>query len=121
VKHPVPQLVPAGLGVTVPVAPATPAADTVKLKLGMLTPHAVPSQVAVPVVGTGHAIHELPQVRTLLFATHNPPQLWKSVLHAMAQLVPLQVAMPLAGTAQGEQSEPQLCALLFAEQVLPQA
>jgi len=121
VKQPVPQLVPAGLGVAVPVAAATPAVDNVRRKLGMLTPHTVPSQVAVPVVGTGQATQELPQVSTLASDTHRPPQLWKPALHAIPQLVPLHVAVPLAGTAQGEQSEPQLCTLPFAAQLLPQA
>jgi hypothetical protein len=71
----VPQLVPAGLGVAVPVAPAIPVVDNVKLKVGMFTPHDVPSQVAVPFAGTVHATHELPQVATLLLETHSPPQL----------------------------------------------
>jgi hypothetical protein len=87
----------------------------------MFTPHDVPSQVAVPFVGTGHAVHELPQVATLVFDTHSPPQLWKPVLHAMPQLVPLQVALPFDGTGQAVHDVPQLCALLFAAQLLPQA
>ena len=72
---------PAGLGVAVPVAAPTPAVDSIRLKVGMLTPHAVPSQVAVPVVGTGHAVHELPQVKTLLFAAQLLPHAWKPVAH----------------------------------------
>lgn len=70
-----PQLVPAGLAVTVPVAPATPAVGTVRLKFGLFTPQLVPSHVAVPVAGVGHAVHELPQVSTLVLETHRPPQL----------------------------------------------
>lgn len=116
-----PQLVPAGLGVAVPVAPAMPVVETNKLKLVMSAPHDVPSQVAVPFVGTGQATHELPQLATLLLDTHSPPQLWKPVLHAMPQLVPLQVALPLAGTGQAVHDGPQLCALLFAAQLLPHA
>jgi hypothetical protein len=75
----------------------------------MLTPQAVPSQVALPIVGTGQAVHEVPQVCTLLLDTHTPPQLWKPVVQAMPQLVPSQVAMPLAGTEQAvPQDWPQL-------------
>jgi hypothetical protein len=91
------------------------------LKFGLFTPQLVPSQVAVPVVGVGHALHELPQVSTLVFDTHRPPQLWKPVVQAMPQLDPSHVAVPLAGTGQGEQSEPQLCTLLVAAQLVPQA
>ena len=47
----------------------------------MVTPQAVPSQLALPIVGTGQAVHELPQVSTLLFDTHSPPQLWKPSEH----------------------------------------
>jgi hypothetical protein len=109
VKQPVPQLVPIGLSVTVPAAPPAPADDTFRLKVGILTPQAVPSQVALPIAGTGQAVHELPQVCTLLLDTHMPPQLWKPLAQAMPQLVPLQVAMPLAGTAQAvPQDWPQL-------------
>jgi hypothetical protein len=85
-----------------------------------LTPQAVPSQVALPIVGTGQAVHELPQVCTLLLDTHRPPQLWKPLTQAMPQLVPSQVALPLAGTAQAEQAVvPQLATLELATQVLP--
>ena len=75
----------------------------------MLTPQEVPSQVALPIVGTGHAVHELPQVCTLFLETHVPPQLWKPVVQAMPQLLPSQVAMPLLGTGQAvPQDWPQL-------------
>ena len=80
----------------------------------------VPSQVALPMVGTGHAVHELPQVCRLLLETHMPPQLWKPLVQAMPQLVPSQVAMPLAGTAQAEQDVvPQLATPELATHVLP--
>ena len=103
-----PQLVPIGLTVTVPVAPATPAADTLRLNVGTLTPQLVPSQVALPTAGTGQAVHELPQLCTLLLDTHRPPQLWKPLVQAMPQLVPSQVAMPLVGTGHAVQDWPQL-------------
>ena len=51
-----------------------PAVAIVKLTVGMFTPHDVPSQVAVPVVGTGQAVHDDPQLCTLLFAAQLLPQ-----------------------------------------------
>ena len=112
---------PAVLGVAVPVPPPAPAVDSVNVKFGMLTPQLVPSQVALPLAGTGQAVHELPHVATLLLDTHRPPQLWNPALQAMPQLVPSQVALPLAGTGQAVHDAPQLWVLLFAPQLLPQA
>lgn len=45
---------------------------------GMLqpTPHWVPSQVAAPPWGAGHAVHEVvPQLLVSMLLTHVPPQL----------------------------------------------
>jgi hypothetical protein len=98
--HPVPQLVPAGLVLRVPVAPPIPVVDSVKLELGIFTPHDVPSHVAVPFVGTAQAVHELPQVATLLLDTHSPPQLWKPELHWNPHCRPSQIAPPFAGATQ---------------------
>ncbi len=68
-----PQLVPAGLALRVPVAPLIPVVESVKLKLGMFTPHEVPSHVAVPFVGTGQATHEFPHDATSLLDRHCEP------------------------------------------------
>ena len=38
--------------------------------VGQVPPQAVPSQVAVPPVGTGQATHAVPQFATSLFFTH---------------------------------------------------
>ena len=70
--------------------------------------------VAVPFVGTGHAVHELvPQLLTLVFETHVPehrccpaghiathimPLGMKPALHVIPQLVPSHVAVPFVGT-----------------------
>jgi hypothetical protein len=37
-------------------------------------PQLVPSQVAIPLTGTGHAVHDVPQLCTLPFAAQLPPQ-----------------------------------------------
>lgn len=39
-------------------------------------PQLVPSHVALPLAGIGQAVHELPQVATLLLGTHAPEQAW---------------------------------------------
>jgi hypothetical protein len=39
---------------------------------GQAPPHDVPSQVAVPPVGTGHAVHDAPQLDTLVLETQAP-------------------------------------------------
>src|SRR3954453_513378 len=44
--------------------------------VGQIPPQAVPSQVAVPPAGTGHATQAEPQLATSLLATHCPVQLW---------------------------------------------
>jgi hypothetical protein len=40
------------------------------------TPQAVPSQVAAPLAGTAHAVHELPQLPVLVLDRHWLPQRW---------------------------------------------
>jgi len=37
-------------------------------------PHEVPLQVAEPLAGTAHALHEAPQVAGLVFDAQLPPQ-----------------------------------------------
>jgi hypothetical protein len=44
------------------------------LPLGQVPPQLVPSQVAVPPVGTGQGTHAVPQVATSLLSTHLPVQ-----------------------------------------------
>jgi hypothetical protein len=39
-------------------------------------PHDVPSQVAAPWTGTAHAVHELPQLSTLVLLSHAELQAW---------------------------------------------
>ena len=40
---------------------------------GQLAPHEVPSQVAVPPIGGGHAVHEVPHVFGSVLLTQLPP------------------------------------------------
>ena len=111
---------PAGLGVAVPVAAPMPAVDNIRWKLVMLTPQTLPSQVAVPFVGTGQAAQELPQVSTLLLDTHEPPQLWKPVGHWNPHCSPSQVAVALAGAVQvSHDVVPQLATPELATQAPP--
>jgi hypothetical protein len=88
-----------------------------------MKPHAVPSQVAVPLAGAVHAVHEdEPQLLTLVLATQVDPHRWKPLLHAKPQLVPLQVAVALAGAVHGVVHDvPQVAGLLFGWQELPHA
>lgn len=101
--------------------------------------HEVPLQVAVPFVGTGHGVHDRPQLLTLLFDTQVPPQLCvpvehvplhadvlemhaplhnlKPVLQVTPHDEPLQVAVPFAGTGHGVHDVPQLLTLLFPRHI----
>ena len=64
----------------------------------------------------------LPQVATLKFETHEPPQSWKPWLHIPPQLVPLQVAVPLVGAGHGEHEKlPQLLMPLLLTHWPPQS
>jgi hypothetical protein len=41
--------------------------------VGQLPPHDVPSQVAVPPVGTAHGVHDVPQVATSVLLAQVDP------------------------------------------------
>lgn len=56
-------------------------------------PQLVPSHVAVPFAGTGHEVHELPQLCTLVFDTQLCPQACADV----AQVQRLAVHVPPVG------------------------
>jgi hypothetical protein len=80
---------------------------------GQSPPHIVPSQVAVPPVGTGHAVQLEPQEPTKVLLTHDDPQAWKPGLQDMPHAVPSQVAVPWAGIGQAVQDVPQVFGLAF--------
>ena len=86
-------------------------------------PHAVPSQVAVPLAGAVHAVHDdAPQLPTLVLATQVEPHRWNPLLHAKPQLVPLHVALALVGAVHGVvQLVPQVAGLLLGWHELPHA
>ena len=63
----------------------------------------------------------LPQLVTLKFETHVPPQSWKPVLHTTPQVVPSQLAVPLTGVGHGEHEVlPQLLVPLLLTHWFPQ-
>ena len=88
-----------------------------------MNPHAVPSQVAVPLAGAVHAVHDdVPQLLTLVLDTQVDPHRWKPLLHANPQVVPLHVAVAFAGAVHGVVHDvPQVAGLLFGWHELPQA
>jgi len=88
-----------------------------------VNPHAVPSQVAVPLAGAVQAVHDdVPQLATPALDTQVDPHRWKPLLHAKPQAVPLHVAVAFAGAVHGVvQLVPQVAGLLFGWQELPQA
>lgn len=88
-----------------------------------MKPQALPSQVAVPLAGAVHAVHDdEPQVLTLVLATQAVPHRWKPLLQAKPQAVPLHVAVALAGAVHGVVHDvPQVAGLLFGWHELPQA
>jgi hypothetical protein len=53
---------------------------------GQLAPHEVPSHVAVPPTGGGHALHDVPQVLGSLLLTQLPPQTWYPLAHCSPHL-----------------------------------
>jgi hypothetical protein len=79
--------------------------------------HAVPSQLAVPLVGAAaHGVHEVvPQLVSALFALHVPLHLWNPALQVIPQVPRVQVAVPLESVAQGvHEVVPQLLTALLA-------
>ena len=83
----------------------------------------MPSQVAVPLAGAVHAVHDdVPQLLTLVLDTQVEPHRWKPLLHAKPQLVPLHVAIALAGAVHGVvQVVPHVAGLLLGWHELPHA
>ncbi len=84
-------------------------------------PQLVPSQVAKPLAGAGQAVHELPQLLTLVFDRHAVPHKCEPEVQVNPHVVPLQVAVASAGGVHGVQNVPQVLTLVLEAQVLPQA
>jgi hypothetical protein len=72
-------------------------------------------------LGTAHAVHDEPQLSTLVLLAQLVPQTWKPVLQLIPQEVPLQVAEPLLGTGQAVHDDPQLLTLVLLRHAVPQA
>lgn len=83
-------------------------------------PQLVPLHVALPLVGTGQGVHELPQELRLVLSAHELPQRWVPVLHTKSQAVPLQVDVPNGGGAHGLHDVPQVFTLKLLAQAVPQ-
>lgn len=86
---------------------------------GQVPPQLVPSQVAVPPVGVGQAVHELPQVATAVFEAQADAQVCVPVGQVKPQLVPLQVAVLPVGAAQAVHEVPQVATAVLATQAVP--
>jgi hypothetical protein len=110
---------------------------------GQLAPHETPSQVAVPPVGTTHAVQEKPHVRTSLFETQISlhrcvPAVKQSPMHEFAngmqapaqrfvpagqnapQKRPSHVAPPPVGAGHEKQLSPQWLTSMRDTQIPPQ-
>jgi hypothetical protein len=89
---------------------------------GQVPPHVVPSQVAVPPVGTEQAVQLEPQELTEVLLAHELPQAWYPVLQVNPQAVPSHVAVPCAGIGHAEQEVvPQEFGLAFGWQIPEQS
>jgi hypothetical protein len=98
-------------------ASATHVFEQAVVPLPQEMPHFIPSQVAVPLVTTGQAVHEVaPQLPTLVLERHAVPHKWKPVLQVNPHVVPLQIAVAFAGGVQGVQSVPQVETLVLDAQ-----
>jgi hypothetical protein len=90
---------------------------------GHVEPHERPSQVALPPVGTGHAVHDVvPQLEVRALLTQAPVpagQRWKPFLHMMPHAPFEQTAVPLASVGHFVHDAPQALASLSAEQPVP--
>lgn len=107
-----------------------------------VNPHAVPSQVAAPLVGVEHGVHEAPHELALVLGWQVPLQSWVPVgqtprhdaavamqvpAHSFMpvgqvppQVVPSQVAVPPVGVVQAVQADPHELVELLLAQVVPQ-
>lgn len=86
-----------------------------------MSPHEVPSQVAVPLALMGHEPQRVPHEPTLVSGKHWLPHAWKPALHVKPQLTPSHVAVPFGGGLHGVQATlPQLFTSVLTAQPVPQ-
>ena len=87
-----------------------------------LKPQLVPLHVAVALLGTEHAVQEVPHELMLMLSAHVVPHAWKAESHTKPQLAPLHVAvLALLGTGHGEQDEPHELTLVSSAHIVPHA
>jgi hypothetical protein len=73
-----------------------------------VNPHVVPSQVAEPFAGMGQAVHDVPQVSTLVLEAQLPAQTWYPEEQTVAkQDVPEQANAVAFAAGQSAQTPPQ--------------
>jgi hypothetical protein len=70
-------------------------------------PQLTPLQVVAPLPEVGHALHELPQLLTLVFDRHALPQRWKPALQVKSHALPEQLGVALAGVVHAAHAPPQ--------------
>ena len=85
-----------------------------------LTPQApVVEQVAVPLAGAAHGVHERPQLAGLELDAQPVPHGCVAPLQANPHDVPSQVAVAFAGGVHGVQNVPHVNGLLLGAHALP--
>jgi hypothetical protein len=89
--------------------------------VGHWPPQTVPSQVAVPLVGAGHAVHEDPHELVDWSLAQVVPQTWYPALQVKPHFVPSHVAVPCAGVTQGVHEVPHALGLAFGWHVPEQS
>src|SRR5262249_30310195 len=89
---------------------------------GQEPPHLACTHVALPPVGTVHAVQEdVPQLAGSVSSTHAPLHRWKPVAQATAHIPDTQVAVPCGSPGQFMHMAPHALASSSRAQVLPQA
>jgi hypothetical protein len=83
---------------------------------GQAPPQVPPVQVAVPPMGTAHAVHDEPHVATSVLLTHLPLQRWKPLAHESEHVPETQMGVPFAPVGQAMQEVPHAVASLSRAQ-----
>jgi len=88
--------------------------------------HAIPQapavHVALPLVGTGQAVHSVPHEFTLVSDKHAPLHRWKPALHTKPHAVPSQVTVEFAGgSPHGVHDAPHVAGSVFSAHDEPHA
>jgi hypothetical protein len=97
--------------------------DPIAMKFGLqVIPQVVPLHVAVPLAGTGHAVHELPHVATSVFDTHAPLHTCCPAGHVGVHVPATHEVVPPVGAMHDRLHIPQCIALeVVLTQAVPQS